>query len=83
MMVLFNSMLRQLFDSQVDTLSYVVLATFVMFVLLLRSFRYAVLGLIPNMLAAATVIGTMGYLRIPLDMMNDDHCRREYRHRCG
>lgn len=69
MMVLFNSMLNQLFDSQVDTLLYVVLAIFAMFVILLRSMLYAVLGLIPNLLAAAMVLAVMGYLRIPLDMM--------------
>jgi predicted RND superfamily exporter protein len=69
MMVLFDSMLKQLFRSQVDTLVYVLLATFFMFLILLRSVLYAVLGLIPNVLAAASVIAIMGYLGIPLDMM--------------
>ena len=69
MLVLFNSMLQQLFSSQVDTLAYVLLAAFAMFVILLRSVLYAVLGLIPNILAAATVIAFMGYAGIPLDMM--------------
>jgi len=69
MMVLFNSMLEQLFNSQVGTLAYVLLATFAMFVILLRSWVYAVLGLIPNIIAAASVIALMGYAGIPLDMM--------------
>ena len=69
MMVLFDSMLKQLFRSQLDTLVYVLLATFLMFLILLRSLLYAVLGLIPNVLAAASVIAIMGYLGIPLDMM--------------
>jgi predicted RND superfamily exporter protein len=69
MMVLFNSMLEQLFDSQVGTLAYVLLATFAMFVILLRSVLFAVLGLIPNIIAAASVIALMGYAGIPLDMM--------------
>ncbi len=69
MMILFNSMLKQLLASQVDTLIYVMLAVFVMFLLLLRSLRHALLGMIPNTLAAATVIGSMGYAGIPLDMM--------------
>ncbi len=69
MTVLFNSMLEQLFSSQVNTLAYVLLATFAMFVILLRSVWYAVLGLVPNILAAASVIGLMGYAGIPLDMM--------------
>ncbi|MCB1685109.1 MAG: RND family transporter [Pseudomonadales bacterium] len=69
MMVLFNSMLTQLFDSQVNTLIYVVGATFLMFLILLRSPLYALLGLVPNLLAAATVLAFMGYAQIPLDMM--------------
>ena len=69
MLLLFNSMLVQLFDSQVDTLAYVLGATFVMFVVLLRSLLYAVLGLLPNVLAAASVVAFMGYAGIPLDMM--------------
>lgn len=69
MMVLFNSMLEQLFSSQVNTLAYVLLATFAMFVVLLRSLLYAVLGLVPNIIAAASVIALMGYAGIPLDIM--------------
>jgi uncharacterized protein len=69
MMVMFDNMLKQLFESQVDTLAYVLLATFFMFVVLLRSVTYALLGLIPNMLAAAMVIAVMGYAGLPLDMM--------------
>jgi predicted RND superfamily exporter protein len=69
MMVLFNSMLEQLLDSQIDTLVYVLLAVFVMFMLLLRSLPHALLGMIPNTLAAATVIAGMGYTGVPLDMM--------------
>ena len=69
MMVLFNSMLLQLFDSQLDSLAYVLLAAFLMLLVLLRSLLYALIGLIPNILAAATVIAFMGYAGIPLDMM--------------
>lgn len=69
MMVLFNGMLKQLLDSQIDTLSYVLAAVFVMFLVLLRSIPHALLGMIPNTLAAATVIAAMGYAGIPLDMM--------------
>jgi uncharacterized protein len=69
MMILFNSMLNQLLASQIDTLSYVMLAVFIMFLVLLRSIPHALLGMIPNSLAAATVIGSMGFAGIPLDMM--------------
>lgn len=69
MMVLFNDMLEQLYDSQIRTLGYLVLTTFIMFSLLLRSIVLAVLALIPNVIAAAAVIGFMGYANIPMDMM--------------
>ena len=69
MMVLFNNMLKQLFDSQTSTLAYVLLATLAMFALLVRSLNLALLGLLPNVMAAASVIAFMGYAGIPLDMM--------------
>lgn len=69
MMVLFNNMLKQLFDSQTSTLAYVLVATLLMFALLVRSFNLALLGLLPNVLSAASVIAVMGYAGIPLDMM--------------
>ncbi len=69
MLVLFNGMLQELFNSQRDTLAYVLLATLAMFLILLRSVKFALLGLIPNVLSAAAVVGFMGLARIPLDMM--------------
>ncbi len=69
MMVLFNGMLKQMLSSQVNTLIYVIAAVFIMFIVLLRSVVYALLGLVPNVLAAASVIAAMGYFGIPLDMM--------------
>jgi predicted RND superfamily exporter protein len=68
-MILFDNMLKQLLHSQIDTLVWLLLVVFAMFAILLRSLRYAVLGLIPNILAAGSVIGIMGYAGIPLDMM--------------
>ena len=69
MMVLFNGMLSKLLESQVNTLAYILLAVFIMFLVLLRSLGLALLGMIPNTLASATVIGAMGYTGVPLDMM--------------
>ncbi len=69
MMVLFNNMLKQLFASQTSTIVFVVLATLAMFALLLRSLRLAVMGLLPNIVAAGTVLGVMGFSGVPLDMM--------------
>lgn len=69
MNVLFNDMLSVLFHSQVSTIGYVVLATFLMFFILLRSPVLAFIGVVPNLLSAAMVLGIMGFLGIPLDMM--------------
>lgn len=69
MLVLFNNMLTRLFDSQLKTILYVVGLIFLMLLILMRSLRYAVVGLLPNLLAAATVLAVMGFLSIPLDLM--------------
>ena len=69
MLVLYNNMLQSLFESQIESISVVMAAIFVMFILLFRSFWLAVLGIIPNILAALTVLGIMGLAGIPLDMM--------------
>jgi len=69
MAVLFNDVLSELLTSQTSTLAFVVLATLLMFALLLASPTMAVIGLLPNLLAAAAILGLMGLFRIPLDMM--------------
>jgi len=69
MEVLFNGMLKHLFDSQKSTLIFVIAATFLMFVILLRSFTLAIIGLIPNILSAAVILAFMGFATIPLDIM--------------
>ena len=67
--VLFDNMLQKLVRSQISTLGFVVGATFLMFALLLRSFPLALVGLVPNILAALVIMAFMGYARIPLDLM--------------
>lgn len=69
MAVLFNNMLENLYSSQRSTLSFVILATLVLFMALLRSWKLAVMGLLPNLLAAALILAVMGLVGIPLDMM--------------
>jgi len=69
MVVLFNDMLKQLADSQLRTLGYVIAATFVMFSLLLRSLSLATIALIPNVIAASMIVSIMGYAGIAMDMM--------------
>jgi len=69
MLVLYNNMLQSLFKSQIMTLGIVVLALAVMFLVLFRSFRIALIAISPNLLATGVVLGAMGWLGVPLDMM--------------
>jgi predicted RND superfamily exporter protein len=69
MYVLYNNMLQSLFRSQILTIGIVFLAIMVMFVVLFRSLRLAFIAIIPNLLPAAMVLGFMGWLNIPLNMM--------------
>ncbi|MFT7403285.1 efflux RND transporter permease subunit [Zhongshania sp.] len=69
MLVLYNNMLQSLFSSQIMTLSAVFVAILAMFVLLFRSLSLAFIALTPNLLAAGAVLGGMGLVGIPLDMM--------------
>jgi predicted RND superfamily exporter protein len=68
-LVLYNNMLQSLFQSQIQTVGAVLLGIALMFMVLFRSLSLAVIGIVPNALAAALVMGVMGWLRIPLDMM--------------
>ncbi len=69
MLVLYNNMLQSLFASQIKTLGFVVLALMVMFMILFRSIKIALIAIFPNLLATGAVLGFMGWLTIPLDMM--------------
>ena len=69
MLVLYNNMLQSLFESQILTLGLVLLIIMIMFIVLFRSWKLAIIGIVPNILAAMTVLGLMGWLGIPLDMM--------------
>lgn len=69
MLVLYNNMLQSLFRSQILTFGAVFLAIFITFVFLFRSFILAVIGIIPNIFSAVLILGIMGWLSVPLDMM--------------
>ncbi len=69
LLVLYNNMLQSLFKSQILTLGVVVLVLLGMFLILFRSLKLALIALLPNLLAISTVLGIMGWLKIPLDMM--------------
>lgn len=69
MLVLYNNMLQSLYESQILTIGTVFLAILAMFAVLFRSWLLAAIAIFPNLLAAALVLGFMGYRGIPLDMM--------------
>ncbi len=69
MMVLYNNMLRSLFDSQIQTIGAVFLLIWLMFVIVFRSLKLATIAIIPNILPALGIIGIMGLLGISLDLM--------------
>jgi predicted RND superfamily exporter protein len=69
LLVLYNNMLQSLFGSQIVTLGITVLALMVMFLVLFRSLKLALIAIFPNVLSIAAVLGVMGWLDMPLDMM--------------
>ena len=68
-LVMYNNVLQSLFQSQILTLGVVMLAIMLMFLVLFRSFMVALICIIPNAIAAAFVLGIMGWVGIPLDIM--------------
>jgi len=69
LLVLYNNMLQSLFRSQILTLGIVVGALLGMFWILFKSLTVALIAVVPNLLAVGVVLGFMGWLNIPLDMM--------------
>ena len=69
MTVMYNNMLQSLFDSQIKTIGVVFAAIMAMFLILFRSLKLALIGIAPNLIAAGSVLGLMGWMGIPLDMM--------------
>ncbi len=68
-LVLYNNMLQSLFNSQILSLGFVMLGIGIMFMVLFRSLQLSLIGIIPNLLAAIFVLGLMGLINLPLDMM--------------
>jgi len=68
-LVMYNNVLQSLFQSQILTLGVVMFAIMLMFLFLFRSFWIALICIIPNAIAAGSVLGVMGWLNIPLDIM--------------
>ena len=68
-LILFNNLLQSLFKSQILTLGIVILGIFSMFFILFRNIVLSLIGVVPNFIAAFFILGIIGLLEIPLDMM--------------
>jgi len=68
-LILFNNLLQSLFKSQILTLGLVMIGIFSMFIILFRNIKLSLIGVVPNFIAAFFILGIIGILGIPLDMM--------------
>jgi predicted RND superfamily exporter protein len=68
-LILFNNLLQSLFKSQILTLGLVMIGIFAMFMVLFRNIKLSLIGVVPNFIAAFFILGIIGLLGIPLDMM--------------
>ena len=69
LLVLYNNVLQSLFDSQIKTMGTVFIVIALMLAVLFRSIPLALIGVVPTLFAAASILGLMGWLGIPLDIM--------------
>ena len=68
-LILFNNLLQSLFKSQILTLGFVMIGILAMFIILFRNIKLSLIGVVPNFIAAFFILGIIGILEIPLDMM--------------
>ena len=68
-LILFNNLLQSLFKSQILTLGLVMIGIFTMFMILFKNVKLSFIGVVPNFIAAFFILGIIGLLGIPLDMM--------------
>jgi len=68
-LILFNNLLQSLFKSQILTLGLVMIGIFAMFMILFKNIKLSLIGVVPNFIAAFFILGIIGLLGIPLDMM--------------
>ncbi len=68
-LILFNNLLQSLFKSQILTLGFVMIGIFLMFLILFKNLKLSLIGVVPNFIAAFFILGIIGMLKIPLDMM--------------
>ncbi|MFT6373259.1 MAG: putative RND superfamily exporter protein [Gammaproteobacteria bacterium] len=69
MAVLYNNLLQSLFKSQILTIGAVFIAILFMFMILFQAVKLSIATIVPNMVAAGLILGLMGWIGIPLDIM--------------
>jgi predicted RND superfamily exporter protein len=69
MLVLYNNVMQSLVSSMYLTMFLVFAAMMVMFAALFRSWKMALVGPAPTLVAAVAVLGAMGLAGLPLDIM--------------
>ena len=68
-LILFNNLLQSLFKSQILTLGFVMIGILIMFLILFKNIKISLIGVVPNFIAAFFILGIIGLVGIPLDMM--------------
>ena len=67
--VLYQDILQRLFSSQIMTLGLVFIALTLVLFGVFKSIKVALITVIPNILTTIIILGIMGWLHIPLDLM--------------
>ena len=67
--VLYNNMLQSLFSAQIGSIIIVFSVIGLMFLAIFKTFKAMIIGLIPNIFVAMSVLGVLGLLGLPLDIM--------------
>ncbi len=67
--VLYNNVLQSLYRSQILTLGFVFISIFLMLSVLFKSIKFAFIAILPNIFTALFILGLMGILNIPLNIM--------------
>ncbi len=66
---LYNNLLQSLFSSQIKTVFTVFTIIFILFLIVFRSISIALIAVIPNIFPSLVILGLMGLVGIPLDIM--------------
>jgi hypothetical protein len=67
--VLYQDILQRLFRSQLISFGFVYITLTLTFFAIFRSIRIALIGIAANIFSVLVVLGVMGWLKIPLDLM--------------